>query len=248
MTNFQDSGARPERVNHNRTLASRSLMPAGRKTIDLPYVKNQSPLPGQEVQCCVSAAITACVEHLASDPQNTELSMLYHYFQVSPFNPQGVMTLSEGLVAAEDEGICRLELHPFVVDFNGVSISPSSLAYDDALDRKVDLSSQPDGIWSLKTWKDCLDENLPLILIFYLNRELYFSIPENNFTHPPLSGPRPGYGHAVTVVGYDDFEKHFTIQDCRGTGFAKHGTWYLPYSIAQSPDFTDALGIIRKII
>jgi len=99
----------------------------------------------------------------------------------------------------------------------------------------------------ITAWKVFLNDGLPLILIFFINRELYFQIPSNGYTHPPLAGTKPSNAHAVTVVGYDDLEARFIIQDCRGEGFGDSGKWYLPYVIAQSPSFTNSLAVIKKI-
>ncbi len=247
MSVFNGSGVVTDREMPIRSMQHRELMPMRRKAIDLPYIKNQAPTPGEEVQCCVSAAITACMEHLGRASPPIELSMLYHYFQVSPYNPHRPMTLKEGFDTAEFDGVCRLSFHPYIVDFMGVSKRPSGQAHNDAQEQAVERYSQPRSIWELKTWKDSLNKDIPLILAFYLNKELYFRIPNNNFTHPTLTTPRPANSHVVIVTGYDDFERRFTIQDCRGSGFGDIGKWYLPYSIAMSQDFSSALGIITKI-
>ena len=45
---------------------------------------------------------------------------------------------------------------------------------------------------------------------------------------------RLGPSHAVAILGYDDAEQAFIVQDSRGLDWFIGGQWWMPYSFAES--------------
>lgn len=247
MTSFNsnNTGAILDRTSISRTISNRSIMPNLNTLIKLPFIKNQSPM-NEEVQCCVSAAISVCMEYLEASTTLIELSMLYHYYYAASADSNRGMTLSRGLYTSEFTGICNMNKHSYVINFANVRIRPSSEARYNGEDRIVESFSKLHTPLDIQRWKDYLDNKLPLILIFHINNYLYHQIPANNDTHPPLTGSRSAIGHAVVVVGYDNQKQVFIIQDCRGEDWCNEGKWMLPFTIASSANFTNELCVIKR--
>src|SRR5215831_9148293 len=98
-------------------------------------------LDQQQVNCCISCALTTCVEVLY--PDYAQLSPLFHYYATAlrfqgraPEVSDG-MEISEGLTTLASAGICLASLHPAPYNAAGVALAPSSGAEADGKQRAM---------------------------------------------------------------------------------------------------------------
>ena len=206
--------------------------------IDLPFIKDQKPT-GTIVNCCVSAAVTVIAEQLSEEQR--ELSMLFNYYFAEVTHQNEHIALTTGLIAAKKHGLCMLHLHDHPIEIASIDHPLSPVAVTDGKKRCVDqffnAGTPPNNI---ARWKSHINANIPVMIMFYLYRNLYLQIPMNNHIHPKgqiLIGELPPTSHAVVVIGYDDSNELFLIQDCQGPAWADGGRWWLPYGLANSNQF-----------
>jgi hypothetical protein len=187
----------------------------------------------KDLDCCVSCGLAACAEILYGEPP---LAPLYHYYTVRGGVLAG-MTVEEGGAALARDGICHLPLHPAAYTAEGAAIAPSADAFTDAarlLESRIRASTSLFGPLEPLIdpqrevqWKRTLTEGRPLLIEFELT-------PPYGPTMRRLQPTGDGTGrlHAVVVIGYEDAQQAFIVQDSRGPGFAIGGQWWLPYDVA----------------
>ncbi len=221
-----------------RAVAARSVAAEISRSIDPPFLKDQNPTGNEEVQCCVSAAMCIAMECAGHSSNRTELAELYiHYFATNG-DPERGVSIVEAKTALQFWGVCDRSLHPYEVTFDNARRPPSGEARVNAAPREGMQFSSILPPTDLSAWRSMLNRGIPLVLVFHLYPDLYARIPANDYMHPPLVGSPSDRGHAVTVIGYDDFQECFLVQDCQGTRRGNGGRWWLPYGIASSIGFT----------
>jgi len=216
--------------------------------LETPFIKNQVTNKG-EINCCLSAAITVCMEVIeAQNGAIKELSMLYHYHFASRSDPFKALTVNEGIMTAEDDGVCEKRLHAYPLSPDIVSMMPSVDAEFDGEDRILESGGYEifHNPHDINKWKARLSKHVPLILLFHLNKNLYDALEDSDYVHPMPNDLASTSGHAVVVIGYDNVNRHFIIQDCRGSDWCDEGRWYLPFDVANSLSFTHTVLVITK--
>jgi len=199
-------------------------------------------LDQKQVDCCISCAITTCVEVLY--PQYEQLSPLFHYYETAlhfqgraPRVNDG-MEIDQGFRILTSVGICLFSLHPAPFDDAGVTMAPSPAAETDGKKRAMPplpvtyvspYKAIPLGLDPVNSVKEALAGGKPVLAGIHLTA---------NYGAVKLMDPGSptGLRHAVAVLGYSDAEASFIIQDSRGRDWAQGGQWWLPYGILASPN------------
>lgn len=199
-------------------------------------------LDQKEVECCISCAITTCIEVFY--PQYEQLSPLFHYYKTAflfegraPRVNDG-MEIDRGFATLMSAGICLFSLHPAQFDATGVAMAPSVDAENDGKKRAMPLDvvtyvspyeEIPLGRDPVNSMKDALAGGRPVLAGIHLT---------TNYRAVKLMDPGApnGLRHAVAILGYSDAEASFIIQDSRGPNWAQGGQWWLPYNILMSPN------------
>ncbi len=212
----------------------------------------EHPFPARnqnEVPCCVSCAVTVCMEILdARNPPQTELSPLYHYFVTRPRSDQLVdLTIREGLASAAARGISATAHHNPLFSRAGALQPPGDSARSDALrHRLVAISPVPTNPPTFRPeyyllpntnrvagWTAALTREMPIIMGFWLTAG-YDAL---SFTNNVLNGQSLATserGHAVVILGFDDDRERFLVKDSRGAEKGVEGHWWLPYQLADT--------------
>jgi C1A family cysteine protease len=96
--------------------------------------------------------------------------------------------------------------------------------------------------------KACLTEGYPVLLGFPVYNSIYR--PEVAETGrvpvPPPGDPWIG-GHAVMIVGYDDSEQVFIVQNSWGKNWGHDGFFYLPYAYISAHLKTEDFWTVRSV-
>lgn len=196
-----------------------------------------------DVPCCVSMAVTACMEILDSARGSViELAPLFNYFYARP-NPSDFrpLDLRAALQAATELGICARALHDVEYDEAGACTRPSDEAREDA--RKHQLAGYDPTTRTMRyelitsnrtvSCRTALSRGFPVLIALWMTSG-YLNLSAERPVHArPPAEPSVG-GHAVVAVGYDDQRASFIIEDSRGPNFAQGGSWFLPYDILDS--------------
>jgi hypothetical protein len=215
------------------------------------YLPRRVHLPGaraivdqQGLECCVSCTMGAAVEILLDSSQRAPL---YHYFVVCEgtgrvSRSQG-MTFEEGQLFLSGRGICSCERHPVPYTPDGARVAPSPAAETDALAlaRRLPDLLQPfellvEPLREIE-WKRKLAEGRPLTIEFRIGPDYHEGM--RRLTDESASGPL----HAVVVLGYDDEQSAFIVQDSRGVFWGLGGQWWLPYEVANTRRVKRALAL-----
>lgn len=206
----------------------------------------------RQVPCCVSIAVATCMEAIdALHGPAVQLSVLFNYFVARP-DPgvPATLELRDGLNAATRAGICEFALHPAPFSEAGMRQRPSAAAVADARRRCIvgasgtmrrpcyrRLPADP------MEWRRALAMSMPLAIGIWVT-PAYHAMNAQRPVHGPVEGAT-SEGHAVTVLGYDDARRVFTVKDSRGQGFAAQGYWYLPYALLSEGVVHDAWAVER---
>jgi len=194
------------------------------------------------IPCCVSCAIAAAAESANADWET--LSPLFHYFvtrtQVMRASPQQTanVSLEDAKSAMEDIGICLNRLHEKKMDPQGIAEAPSPAAQSDGLTRRLPRTSTFPPAHRIvllgdqnreQEWKMALLTGKPILAGIDLPAN--YDKPMRRAT---TELGRLGPSHAVVILGYNDSEHAFIVQDSRGKDWFIGGQWWMPYSFAQS--------------
>lgn len=203
---------------------------------------------GDDVNCCTSCALAACLEATRQD--YPELSPVFHYY-VSRRDWRVDRGLTMGAVFSGRirNGICTQDLHDPPYSKEGIRVAPSGHARDDGRARRAKRdrlerfphyplrSSRLE--WELR---EALDRGHAVLLGFRLDAR--YADLGSGADRWEARGPATGaVGHAAAVIGYEDAAGAFVIQDSRGPAFGRGGQWYLPYSATRSSLLLEAYEI-----
>jgi hypothetical protein len=194
------------------------------------------------IPCCVSCAIAAAAESANADWD--ALSPLFHYF-VSRVDLMRLLptqtpelTLEQAGSALESIGISLFSLHDQAMDAPGVSAPPSPDARADAVRRRLEPPSTFPPVSRMEllsdysreqSWKTALLTGSPILAGIDLPTDY-----DPKMRKASSTAGRLGRSHAVAVIGYDDAEHSFIVQDSRGPDWFIGGQWWMPYSFAAS--------------
>lgn len=255
------SGFRPGRYDSRDHIYSIRTSAASIAKAEHVIIEHDVPIidQGKIVPCCVSVAVTTCLEVLDKDAQ-IPLSFMYNYYRAR-LNPSslGVLEIRQGLAAAASYGICIKKLHDVRLDRIGAITRPSPKADDEAKTRMIafdpvvltwayehfENNNRIDG------WRNAIKQGAPVIMGFDLTRA-YHNIPNTGNIHTRPENDVGTDGHAVTVMGYDDNHDNasfgcgaFFIRDSRGDGFADKGYWWLPYDLVETHLVVESWTVLR---
>lgn len=255
-------GLRSPRYDSRSFIYSERVPPDERLVSPQITIEHDVPIinQGKIVPCCVSIAVTTCLEVLDSN-QGQKLSFMYNYYQARDKKDRlSGLGILQGLNAAARYGICTRELHDVSLDRDGANKIPDDAADEDARNRKITLG--PHLRWSyeqfedsnrVKLWRNALQCGIPVIMGFFVTNA-YKKIPETGNTHIRPEREQASDGHAVTVMGYNDLHNNqindpsltetgaFLIRDSVGNEFPdNNGCWWLPYELAKFSSASSSL-------
>jgi len=193
-----------------------------------------SPVEDQlHLGSCVAQAVVGAYELLINkkDPkQFKDLSRLFLYYNTRVLenfvNEDAGAYVRDGVKAANKWGICNETIWPYLIDkFKDL---PSPESYLDAQGRIIKnyyrVDSHEDMILAL-------DRGFPVVTGMQVfdgfddlghNGELEMPDPTANILG----------GHAVVVVGFDNFSKKFICRNSFGETWGDNGYFYMPYAYA----------------
>jgi hypothetical protein len=193
-----------------------------------------------DVNCCFSCALASAIE--ASDPAQLPLSPLFHFFFAGGQNSveEGV-TVSQAAGALLTNGVCAFNRYPLQIKRDNLGIAPSDEAVTDGQARRPMDISAGTLLWKpLSTvlpetvWKRHLAAGYPIVIGIQPNAK-YLALDAVNPTLADSGGPYSANGHVAAVIGYNDANREFIVQDSRGPSFGIDGQWFLPYDFCTSP-------------
>ena len=214
---------------------------------------------GRIVPCCVSIAVTTCLEVLDINAR-TPLSFMYNFYWArSSQSTLSSLDIRQGLNAAATYGICVKALHDVSLDRAGAIIKPSYAADVDAMKRRIAFDPAIQN-WEYEhfeianrvaCWRNAIQQGAPVIMGFDVT-SAYKNIINTNNTHTVPVNDVASDKHAVTVMGYNDGHQNgsiadgaFLIRDSRGAGFADKGYWWLPYELVETHLVADSWTVIK---
>lgn len=258
-------GLRSPRYDSRDYIYHKRIPPEDRKDLSQITIEHDVPIidQGKDVPCCVSIAVTTCMEVLDKTLEQP-LSFMYNYYRArNKHNRLNRLEIRQALDAASEFGICTKSLHNVSLDKEGASKPPSKKADSNALKRSIAIS--PYSTWSYEhfensdrvdLWRNAIQIGIPVIMGFSMTKS-YDEIPHRNNTHIRPKDEKETGGHAVTVMGYDDnYNNHehdeslskpgaFLIRDSVGNIYpGNNGCWWLPYELVKSHLVTDSWAII----
>lgn len=151
----------------------------------------------------------------------------------------GGAELRDGVLALSRYGVPNEDIWPY--DPTDIYIKPLKAAYAQAIKHKISSYSR---IINPQQMKNCLDNGYPFVAGIYVYRS-FMEATDGNIPMPTNHDELLG-GHAVLIVGYDDFKQHFIFRNSWGVSFGNQGYGYLPYDYVQNPNLCDDLWTIRK--
>jgi hypothetical protein len=189
----------------------------------------------------------------AADPAMPRLAPLYHFhFAGGAHAIRLGLTISQAQGTLLQKGICAFALHAHAIEPSTVVRTPSPEAVFDGLRRRpIDLESGSlnwtpiSAVAGPIVWKRHLASGRPIVIALQPNaayRALSSRDPilaNNSFPYEPI-------GHAAAVIGYQDADRVFVVQDSGGIDSALNGQWFLPYELGTSPFITLAYSIGRE--
>jgi C1A family cysteine protease len=135
------------------------------------------------------------------------------------------------LSAMQTYGVPEERYWPF--GYNRVDIEPSIQSIREAESYKL----QAFGSARTEYINSCIDANTPVVVGIYTGR-MFWALkgPLDKQVYKPVNSTdnRESYGHAVTIVGYDDslHDGAWIIANSLGLKWGDHGYGILPYSCA----------------
>jgi hypothetical protein len=179
----------------------------------------------------------------ARDGRLTELSPLFHYWHCRRAPDEMLpLTPRHALQVASARGICARALHDVPFDVTGAMEPPTMDAMRDASQRRLAAYNpatrrllyrclRPPRVEGCRS---AIALGSPVLLAFWMT-PVYHSLSSDDPVHglPPREPANDG--HAAVIVGYDDNQPAFVVQDSRGAGFGRGGSWLLPYRLMDSP-------------
>lgn len=244
---LKESGLQPSRPDER----DKTFRPANGLAVSngLSLLHSHPPWDQADVPCCVSCAISVCLEILGQrQGDGIRLSPLFHYWVARDSAQTTGLELREGLKAAVAFGICSYSLHPQPMTAQGADSLPTKDAYEDAEARK--LSSYDPRLGRpayfrlpaadrIRAWQEALSEGWPLLIGFFAT-DGYFAMDSANRVNQGPAGAQSAYRHAAVAVGFDEDQRNFLVKDSRGESFGPQGIWWLPYAVADSETVEEA--------
>ena len=185
----------------------------------------------QDVECCTSCAIAACLE--AMYRSYDVLSPIFHYYK-SGASPKSGLDPERALVLAEDHGLPLYSQHRYGLTREDLKQPPTDDAVADAerrrLQRTVYYRQRFERLENFDRQHHiytALSRKHSVLLAIWID-DAYWRMKDAGTDVWKPEGPRKGdLGHAVAIIGYESSTDRFVAQDSRGEAFGAGGQWYL---------------------
>lgn len=157
----------------------------------------------------------------------------------------------DALNFAYDRGVCSDVLYPYIE--SKVNDVPSEQCFTEALAHKIGHYSIF-NIGDLNSIKYAITRGIP-VMIGIAVYESFMNTGSDGLVKIPNPTKYDNYndtkdaflgGHMITIVGYYDKPKLFTVLNSWGSGWAKQGYCYLPYSYVADKNLTFVACSIEK--
>ncbi len=193
-------------------------------------------MPGQgNIGCCASNAALIAAEMIMSlENRQINFSRLFVYYMARKMQNrigQKGTELRMVLAAMQKHGIPETKYWPF--SHTCVDIEPTFQSVNEAAFHKL----QAFGSVSPENFNNCIDMNIPIIIGMHTGRMFWsLSGPLHQQVYKPVNSTdnSESFGHAVTIVGYDDdlCNGSWIVANSLGPKWGDHGYGVLPYSCA----------------
>jgi hypothetical protein len=205
----------------------------------------------QDVQCCVSCALTGALE--ITNHAWPPLAPLFHYhvtrFDERGADSRGALFLDTALFAVHSHGVCAHAMHDRAFTEQDAVKAPTAAARRDADGRKPAAKfwfrplSGPSWVASIR---DQLRSGNPVVIGFRLPAGYpdRFLDPRHEWTDP--SNPAmSSSGHCVLVTGFSDARTALRIHDSQGANRFDGGGWWMGYRVADGGAIGEAYAILK---
>jgi len=203
-------------------------------------LKDYTPVPGDQGNCgscttwsagyscfSISRAIKKGLKDRAKITSATN-SAMYIFVQLSPNCKQGA-SITDALQLLKNQGTC---LH---ADFDGQIWDPNIQRFrDEASHYKIKsyaalFGLEADANSKIEQTKLSLQNSQPVMIAVHFYPSFYNITHTNPVWKPDLSREKEDGGHALCVIGYNDYSRRFEIMNSWGTNWGNDGFFYLGY-------------------
>ena len=204
----------------------------------LPFVYDQKNLGS-----CTSNAILFAYK-ISSIKSNVnvlfEPSRLFLYYCSRDIegttNEDSGCQIQDGVLSLNKTGVCSEKLHPYIV--NNFTKRPSKKCYDEA--------KLYNGIphyrveHSIEHLKNALLNGFSVIFGFNVYESFESEEVEKTGIMPiPKDNENIVGGHAVSIIGFDDYKQVFIVRNSWGDKWGDKGNFYMPYSFIKTNECSD---------
>jgi len=153
--------------------------------------------------------------------------------------------IRDGIKSIARQGVCTEALWPY--DIARFAERPSDECYEQALHHRAIEYRRVEQ--TLNDLRAVLLEGFPVVFGF----SVFPSFESTNVAHTgrmPMPGPdeKPVGGHAVMIVGYDNDEGVFIVQNSWGTAWGDNGFFYMPFEFATNAALCSDFWVVRLVL
>jgi C1A family cysteine protease len=230
----------------------RSYPPKGMPSkVNLNRVSPFPPIYDQgSLGSCTGQAIAAAIAYANMKTEAVELnpSRLFIYYNEreleDTINEDSGAAIRDGIKVVNKFGVCTETLWPY--DIQQFAARPPEVCYQEAIKEKVvEYARVQQAEVQLKR---CLAELFPVVfgLMIYSSFESPDVVRTGIVNFPTATESLLG-GHAVLLVGYDDFTKRFLVRNSWGAEWGQGGHFTIPYSYVSNPNLAADFWTIRLV-
>lgn len=181
---------------------------------------------------CVGQSVRSAYEYLARafwKDQTFRASSMYPYYNARSLEGTRILDngtyLRLGVKGAEKYGNCSMSVWPF--DAAKINVKPPTAAFTEGSKREIRDYLRCENLDEVKA---ALAQDWPVIVGFgvYNTTSSTKARTTGVIDVPQPGAPRQG-GHAVCLVGYDDYKELVKFKNSWGDGWGDDGYGYLPY-------------------
>jgi len=199
---------------------------------------------------CASNTVAGCIRFCVNKSHKTFYpSRLFIYYNGRSLpgydiNTDSGLFLRDAYKSVSQNKVCT-EQH-WEYDTSKFTIKPLPKCYQEA--SKLNKSFTYYNInQDLNSIKSCISDGFPISfgLILYSSFLSQKSISTGQIDMPNIYTEDQIGGHAITIVGYDDNKKLFTVANSWGSKWGDAGYCYIPYSYILDSDFASDFWTVR---
>lgn len=195
---------------------------------------------------CVGQSVRSAYEYLSRafwHDNEFRASSMYAYYNARELEGGRILDngtyLRLGVKGAEKYGVASMSSWPF--DAGKINVKPPTTAYADGAKREIRDYLR---CANLDEVKSALAQDYPVIIGIDCFSTLSTTKARTTgvVDLPPHGAPRQG-GHAICLVGYDDYREQVKFKNSWGDGWGDKGYGYLPYEYFE--EFVHDMWTIR---